>query len=90
MQVFLDTLMEKHAYSLQALRTGASNLWSTVPGVKKYRAAAADPVFKAKAMAGKAALATIPVAAGAYWLDKPEPRPGPNPNMLGQTPSNTM
>jgi len=90
MQVFIDTIMEKHAASLSGVGAGIRNAWGGLPWVQKWRAAVNSPTFKAKKMVGKAALVTAPVAAGAYWLDKPEPRPEASGRALGQMPQGTM
>jgi len=90
MQVLIDTIMEKHAVSMQGIGAGVRSAWGGLPWVKKWRAAVNSPTFKAKKLVGKAALVAAPVAAGAYWLDKPEPRPQASANMLGQTSQGTM
>jgi len=84
MKALIDTIMEKHAVSLRSIGRGIQDTWAKVPWVKSYRATAASPSFKVKQKLALGTAAVAPVAAGAYWLDKPEQAPHAHPAMLGQ------
>ncbi len=65
MSVLVDTIMEKHAFSI-------SGAWNSLRPVQKYKQVAASTPFKIKKGLGQAALVAAPTAYGAHWIDKSE------------------
>jgi hypothetical protein len=77
MSILVDTLMEKHAFSLGGAWSSAKGAFNNLGPVQKYKQVAASTPFKIKKRIGQAAIVAAPTAYGAHWLDKSDlPQPG--------------